>query len=410
MRIDYEINTGGCLTVMQGMDPGSAHCCVTSPPYWGLRDYKVDGQIGLEKTPEAFITKIVEVFREVRRVLRGDGTLWLNMGDSYANSGCGGGSVFDDGRTDGRESYEGDRVRGREATKQSRVPPGLKPKNLCGMPWRVALALQADGWYLRSDIIWAKPNPIPESVTDRPTKSHEHLFLLTQKPRYYYDAEAVREQHSTMSGWSKERASGRGRPMGYDESRRDCSRIGYNTIGRNLRDVWNIATEPFKAAHFATYPRKLVEPCVKAGTSDKGCCPECGAPWVRVVEKTGGPPHGDHRLRSDFDDDCKTAHPVGTVAGSALSKVYGKYGYPDVRTVGWKPGCKCNTDPVPCTVFDPFAGSGTTGVVATKLGRRFVGIELNEQYAVMARKRIENPEPLPEIVDVEGQEMLEFPA
>lgn len=222
---------GDCRDVMPRLEPGSVHCCVTSPPYWGLRDYGNDRQIGLEQTPEKYVAEMVAVFREVRRVLRDDGTLWLNLGDSYT-SGM-------------RGAYATDRKYGRARASDSRppTPPGLDAKQLVGIPWRVAFALQADGWYLRQDIIWHKPNPMPESVTDRCTKAHEYIFLLSKSARYYYDAESVKEPVVST---------------------------GYIGLGRNRRSVWTIATQPYSGAHFATFPPKLIEPCILAG------CPEGG--------------------------------------------------------------------------------------------------------------------------------------
>lgn len=294
---------GDCRAVMAEMPAESVHCVVTSPPYWGLRDYGTDGQLGLEATPEAYVANMVDVFREVRRVLRADGTLWLNLGDSYAT---GGGRVGE--RPGG--GAQGDNWKG-AMTSPNRMPlPGLKPKDLVGIPWRVAFALQADGWYLRSDIIWAKPNPMPESVTDRPTKAHEYLFLLSKSARYYFDADAVREAQAypvapdaRVSG-AYQRDSGRN-----DGGEHRSGGFLNGRGGRNLRSVWTIAAEPYPGAHFATFPRKLVEPCVKAG------CPEGG------------------------------------------------------------------------TVLDPFAGSGTTLLVAQALGRRGVGIDLNPDYLKQALAR-----------------------
>jgi DNA modification methylase len=235
---------GDCIESMRGLPDQSVHTCVTSPPYFGLRDYGHDGQIGLEPTPDEFVTKLVEVFREVRRVLRNDGTLWLNLGDSYARQG-------------GRESTQGRHWDGREAdpgamhSTRHASDIGLKPKDLIGIPWRVAFALQADGWYLRQDIIWHKPNPMPESVTDRCTKAHEYIFLLSKSQRYYFDLEAMKEK-ATGSALANEK--------------------------RNRRSVWTVTTKPFKGAHFATFPPDLIEPCIKAG------CPEGGT----VLDPFGG--------------------------------------------------------------------------------------------------------------------------
>ena len=229
---------------------GTVQTCVTSPPYYGLRDYGTPGQLGLEQTPAEYVANMVDVFREVWRVLKDDGTCWLNLGDSYAanNSGNNG---YDDGRTN------------RDKRTAAGVPFGAKPKDLLGIPWRVAFALQDDGWYLRSDIIWHKPNPMPESVTDRPTKSHEYIFLLTKSARYYYDQEAVREPHSRE--WWKETVNTTG---GECPDRNDGgNRQGDGTpAGRNRRTVWTVATQPYPGAHFATFPPKLIEPCILAGS------------------------------------------------------------------------------------------------------------------------------------------------
>jgi len=266
---------GHVLDKLRELPENSVHCVVTSPPYWGLRDYGCDGQIGLERTIEEYVAKMVEVFREVRRVLRQDGVCFLNLGDSYAATG----------RSDRHESpgvgaKQKMQKPGREIIWKAggdsnfswQLPGGLKPKDLCGIPWRVALALQADGWWLRSDIIWAKPNPMPESVTDRPTRSHEYIFLLTKSAKYFWDAEAVREGFADermgnpgTNGIRKYAPGDRndvGRPMAWNK--------GKEQGGRNLRSVWNIATAPFPEAHFATFPPALVEKCIKAG------CPENG--------------------------------------------------------------------------------------------------------------------------------------
>ena len=259
---------GDCLDVMREMPDKSINCCVTSPPYWGLRDYRVDGQLGIEKTPEEYVEKMVVIFRELKRILSGDGTLWLNLGDSY---GSGRGDTY----SGFNERYNGtggagskqnmtlsDKIRSHERT------TNLRPKNLVGIPWRVAFALQADGWYLRSDIIWSKPNPMPESVTDRPTKSHEYIFLLSKSGKYYYDAEAISEQCIQGDENIRDRTNnkinlGTGlAPHGY--------LLRNNYLKRNKRSVWTIATQPYAEAHFATFPEKLIEPCILAG------CPEGG--------------------------------------------------------------------------------------------------------------------------------------
>lgn len=273
-----EIRQGDSLTVLRSMPERSVHCCVTSPPYWGLRDYGVAGQLGLERTPEEYVGKMVEIFREVRRVLRDDGTLWLNVGDSYA-SGM-------------RNYYATDRKYGGARATDSRppTPSGLKPKDLIGIPWRVAFALQSDGWYLRQDIIWHKPNPMPESVTDRCTKAHEYIFLLSKGPRYYFDAEAIKEPAAVGGG----RGPSSGRYSAGTGTRQDQGRHlsgGYPTgETRNRRSVWTVPTKPFKGAHFATFPPDLIEPCILAGCPKGGTVfdPFGGAGTTAIVAHRNG--------------------------------------------------------------------------------------------------------------------------
>lgn len=385
------IIVGDAMEELRKLPAESVHCCVTSPPYWGLRDYGVGGQIGLEETVEGWVARLVEVFREVRRILRKDGTCWLNLGDSYANSQCGGGSVFDKGRNDGRISHVSDQPRGREATTYARKP-GLASKQLLCQPWRLALALQSDGWWLRSDIIWHKPNPMPESVTDRPTKAHEYLFLLSKAAEYYFDADAVRvpcvsldEKHPSFRPNSAE-ISRAGRKE-YSAKHEMTART-YPLAGRNIRTVWKIATHPFAGAHFATFPPKLVEPCIKAGTSERGRCSECGAPWTRVVEKS-------FRAQEDVSTERGIRGHEGQKPMDATSGWAGfPRGHADTVTVGWRESCGHASPPVPCTVLDPFIGSGTTALVADRLGRDCIGIELNPEYARIARNRLEQDAPL----------------
>lgn len=308
------ILVGDCLRTLQTLPDASVHCCVTSPPYWGLRDYGHDGQIGQEQTPEAFVSALVAVFREVRRVLRDDGTCWVNLGDSYAGSGKGAwGSQeeADAARGKTKEVY----IPTREtAPLAGHVPKGLKRKDLVGIPWRIAFALQADGWYLRQDIIWHKPNPMPESVTDRCTKSHEYLFLLTKSERYHYNAAAIAEAASGgRTAGNKRHKYVDAVESGMQEHRTKAGLLALSGVEwdtRNRRSVWTIPTQPFAGAHFAVMPEALVEPCILAG------CPEGG------------------------------------------------------------------------TVLDPFCGSGTVPSVAARLGRRYIGCELNPDYAAMAERRI----------------------
>jgi len=312
--------TGDVLEILSSLPSESVHCCVTSPPYYGLRDYGVNGQIGLEPTPEEYVNKLVNVFREVKRVLRDDGSLWLNLGDSYAS-----------GKT--KDCKNPDLM---WSNQQSRKPPiGLKPKDLVGIPWMVAFTLRADGWYLRSDIIWEKPNAMPESVRDRPTRSHEYIFLLSKSSRYFYDSDAIKEPAKEWSGQAavfgrtglvsehiipgqsaaqhrKSRSGNLERKMGSARGR-DGSHLGgsipWEGNTRNKRSVWTVATKPFKGAHFAVFPPDLIKPCILAG------CP-----------------------------------------------------------IGGK-------------VLDPFGGSGTVAMVASELGRDSVYIDLNAEYTEIAKGR-----------------------
>ncbi len=363
----------------------SVHCVVTSPPYWGLRDYGIGGQLGLEPTPEEYVANMVAVFREVRRVLRADGTCWLNLGDSYAGSP---GQMTREGKgkwiDEVRQGHSPDWWRSKNVEQRT----SLKPKDLCGIPWRVAFALQADGWWLRSDIIWSKPNPMPESVTDRPTKSHEYLFLLSKSKTYYYDAEAIREplQESTKErGYTAAHLQHGGGPKEHGNSDPKI-RLGkgwwdnaYIPSGRNKRTVWHIATAPYSGAHFATYPPALVEPCIKAGTSERGVCPECGKPWERVVE------HADDGTRKYGSG---RAIAMGHSANGPTAVMRAGEARTST-TLGWQPTCACvSHDPIPDTVFDPFAGSGTTLQVARQLGRNGVGLDLSLEYLHLARQRL----------------------
>ena len=299
-----KIITGDCLEVLKTLPDESVNCSVTSPPYYGLRDYGMDEQIGLEETPEEYIQKLVEVFREVRRVLKDDGTLWLNIGDTYAHS------IRQSG-----EEYAGELARKSKGQIKAGFRPlqeGYKEKDLIGIPWMLAFALRNDGWYLRQDIIWHKPNPMPESVKDRCTKSHEYIFLLSKKPHYYFDYESIQEE-SKWGGYDKRTDKGR---IAYEGKRTqsaipNLAQQSFVSITdkRNKRDVWSVTVKAMREAHFATFPEDLIEPCILAG------CPKDG------------------------------------------------------------------------TVLDPFFGSGTTGRVATKYGRNYIGIELNPEYVEISERR-----------------------
>ena len=363
---------GDVLDCLAGMPEESVQCVVTSPPYWGLRDYGQDGQLGLEQTPEEYVTKMVEVFREVRRVLREDGVLWLNLGDSYASNPASGGPQSE--KLKGPQNATPDRP-------EWKRPPGLKPKDLVGIPWRVALALQAEGWYLRSDVIWSKNNPMPESATDRPTRAHEYVFLLTKAARYFYDADAVREKGADCDGRSRGKRVYEGMgtvEVGWSKEYRA------NPAGRNKRTVWEIATQPCKEAHFATMPEKLVEPCILAGTSAKGACPECGAPWTRVVEKEKVKQCGVTPKQQGYRDQGIASSKSTIGRTKAWDKNEGQ-----TTTVGWRPTCDHGADPVPCVVLDPFLGAGTVATVAKRHNRRAVGCDLNAEYLDMAIRRIQ---------------------
>lgn len=308
---------GDCRDVLKTLPDESVHCVVTSPPYWGLRDYGVAEQIGLETTPDAFVEELVTVFREVRRVLRKDGVMFLNLGDSYFGGGRGGGGSFASERRAWHaipcDTFDkGTSTVGASPHRRSGTLfdfGSLKPKDLVGIPWTVAFALRADGWFLRQDIIWNKKNPMPESVTDRCTKAHEYIFLLSKNGRYYYDAEAIREEWTSGRDDMRENGLRTGEAYLNQQGPQDNADV---KAGRNKRSVWEVATAPFPEAHFATFPPALIEPCILAG------CPKGG------------------------------------------------------------------------TVLDPFLGAGTTALVADRLGRNCIGIELNPEYAAMAERRIKS--------------------
>jgi len=478
------------------------------------------GTLGLEPTPEMYVEHVVQVFREVRRVMRDDGTLWLNMGDTYYNAGTGG-----HGATGGRDkstlagplppegtvpvnrgirgSNDEHKHRGRRQVGDNKNPKAgvpelganrtdgagdawrLKAKDMIGMPWRVAFALQADGWWLRSDVVWSKPNPMPESVVDRPTKAHEYLFLLSKSERYFYDADAIREPHKAASmeryayaapdgrinkgGAYRDAFEGSGdtgitgqhrmlpkvprlapadsgqtslagvaelefverapavagdhprnpennaeyqapgqrarhihsEPEWRDKTASDPSAKGrrqapepgepnaFHPMGRNKRTVWEIPTQPFPEAHFATFPEALVEPCVLAGTSAVGCCPDCGAPWRHTVEASGGVlgkdwnSYGREKVEGAPGNVERQRYSFDTRASVPYSR----------SDMGYGPSCGCGGDggpfrPIPCWVLDPFVGSGTTLLVAQRLGRSGEGVDLSEKYLEIAVKRV----------------------
>lgn len=335
---------GDVMDCLQTLPDDSVHCVVTSPPYWGLRSYLADDdirkplEIGTEISLDEYVAKMVKVFGEVKRVLRPRGTLWLVIGDSYNGSGGAGRDYNTGGLREGQPRYPG------------RDVSYLKPKDMCGVPWRVAFALQEDGWWLRSATIWAKPNPFPSPVSDRPTSSYEFVFLLAKSQHYFYDHERVKEERVITV----------------------TSEIVYGGTTRNLRDVWTISPQPFPSAHFAVFPERLAEICIKAGTSKRGCCPKCGAPWERLVKRTKVKISDSKRYSGVVDrndaEDSRFTHLTDTI--------------------GWQPTCECDLAPVPCVTLDPFGGSGTVAKVSRDLGLNSIYIDLNPEYVKMAMERV----------------------
>ncbi len=582
----WHVETCDVLDGLRSLPDGCVQCVCTSPPYFALRDYQIAGQIGLEETPDTYIAKMVEVFAEVRRVLRSDGTCFINIGDSYASSPAGN-KTFNHGAIFNGRDMSGHQSSGKlDKTRFSNI----KPKDLLGIPWLLAFALRAPhfggrikdihdriwlaamidaegcfyihkrkaglhagdgyyrkndtyslgievsnthaaivekcaaiagcgstsvqeagrrqplyrwhvrcdeakqlcrelyphlvakhqqcrlaygtppngeqaeraheslmalhhggvatidfpapascfspGWYLRSEIVWAKPNPMPESVTDRPTKAHEQVFLLAKSSRYFYDAEAIKEDAIHAGAFVRTNGDD-GMDAGYDGHRtRDGLRRGVIVgDGRNRRSVWTMSTKPFSEAHFATFPPDLPETCLKAGTSAKGCCSVCGAPWERVTESErvptrpgdGSKVHGANSRVNKSRDPAHASEYEGKKHSSRLTG--GAYAPPgqspystaraleignrdpqrhvtQTKTTGWQPGCNCGGELWPCLVCDPFSGAGTTGLVAAKgLGLRYIGFELNPDYADMSRRRIEKGfvEPTPKVESAVGQ-------
>ena len=469
-EVTWRIDQGDCREPLQGMPAESVHIVVTSPPYWGLRDYGLPplvwggaegcehewgeeqattvgrndggrdiggrggnyqeegphqvaasqgafcrhchawrGSLGLEPTPELYIEHMVEVFREVWRVLRRDGTLFVNMGDSYA-SGARGSNMGNEGGIGSRQGKDG---YAHQSNRNMRGHPVLKPKDLCGMPWRLAFALQADGWWLRSEIIWSKPNPMPESVRDRPTKAHETVFLLTKAARYFYDQEAVREPHVRL--WDAKTGGSMATTRHHDahiggSNRHERPYPLPNPAGRNRRTVWTIPTAAFPGPHFATFPPKLIEPMIL--TSPTKCCAVCGTGWERVTEKSGGTIGKSWHDHED-DDGQGMSQYSGLSGGVGNAKDPNGKPY-TVTTLGFRPACDCpgldgdgpwgdcavhpdgeaNWPTVPATALDPFVGSGTTIMVALRHDRNAIGLELSKEYAAMARRRIVADSPM----------------
>lgn len=308
---DFTLHHGDCVKVLASLPERSVHCCVTSPPYWGLRDYGHDGQIGLEQTPDEYVARMVDVFREVRRVLRDDGTLWCNLGDSYAQGSKGNSGAIRPGDKQGTNAGSLATRRGENLgpNRNGGTNGTCKPKDLIGIPWRVAFALQADGWWLRSDIIWSKPNPMPESVTDRPTKAHEYVFLLTKSARYFFDQEAVREDLAPASEDRYRYAFGGAKNQALAEANKNGVGVGTRpigmrepTAGRNVRSVWEIATQPYAEAHFATFPQELPRRCISAGSPAGGVVldPFMGSGTTALVARNLGRRSIGIELNADY--------------------------------------------------------------------------------------------------------------
>jgi site-specific DNA-methyltransferase (adenine-specific) len=516
--IDILVLEGDVLEVLRSLPDHSVQTIITSPPYLWLRNYGIEGQIGLEKTPAEFIRILVEIFREIWRVLRDDGTVWLNMGDSYAGSGKGPTGADGIGIQENRQGFDSSNAQ------TGIVPKGWKAGDLMGMPWRLAFALQDAGWYLRTDIVWHKPNPMPESNKTRPTRSHEFIFLLTKsgkplfwthpekdgvrkKPapdyyyhnretledaievpedyltkkhfvdsdgkskriwvrrnkwigwNYFYDAEAIKEPVSESYrndqrplGVLRQRCNkkskyheqgGQFKPLSRAEERLYSGKTGHfherekkqdalgkatytgfnarwksrggnatnqpdqtgfnghsgNTgphgeqlcdgLTRNKRDVWKIATCQRKEAHFASFPDALPEICIKAGTSEYGCCPACGAPYMRVLKKVASTMN--IRVRDNKKGIIDQKSGIGEQYGASEEEIeeYGEERAGTTKTIGWRPTCSCNAgDPMPCVTLDPFMGRGTVALVSRELGRSSIGIELNPEYVEISKKNL----------------------
>lgn len=421
--------TGNVESVLSRLPGGFVHACVTSPPYFGLRNYLPKDhpdkhlEIGREDTPKTYVSAIVSAMREVRRVLRDDGTCWIVIADSYA--GTGGHTSI--GKTSQRSNRSNVDIQNAE---KGYKPDGfVKEKDLIGIPWMLAFALRDDGWYLRQDTIWAKPNPMPESMKDRCTKSHEYVFMLTKSPRYFFDHHAIKEDSITndprrpytsggakeIDGRPKEQWQG-GKPrtsgnvthkytQAYEDEYGDethRTKAGLLKIAdvpwsqRNQLSVWTMSSEPVRNLHYATFPTRLVSRCLEAATSAHGCCIGCGAPYRRMIDK--GEPDMAHRAQSGADStgvytgQSTKDHTAAGVQDASATKARILEGMVVKRTSGWEPTCTCPPCGVsPPVVLDPFSGAGTTALVATRLGCDAIGIDLNSDYHKMAVDRLTDP-------------------
>jgi DNA modification methylase len=411
---------GNALDNLKNLPDNCIDTCVTSPPYWGLRDYGTDavtwpeisytifglniyvpswtGHLGLEPNPEMFVSHIVLIFREVKRVLKPSATLWLNFGDSYsaASKNRSLEQALAKSTLEGRKNVN-------ILNQINKITSNLKPKDLVGIPWMVAFALRDDGWYLRQDIIWNKKNHMPESVSDRCTKSHEYLFLLSKSLNYYFDQFAIRETASNNTHARQSRAKN-GQKSNPDDKKngiRPPKAIGIpagiikNNESFNLslselvnyknkRSVWTVGSEAFPEAHFATYPKLLITDCIKAGSSEYGCCSVCGKPYERILK-----PSEDYEkyLGKGFTNHNKQLDSVNNyqeqLRGNPRPKICADY-----ETEGWKKPCKCNSEIIPTIIMDPFSGAGTTAIVSRILNRNFIAFELKPEYIDMSNRRM----------------------
>jgi site-specific DNA-methyltransferase (adenine-specific) len=395
---DATVWHGDVREILPELEAESVDCALTSPPFYGLRDYGADGQIGLEASPDEWCANLVAVFRELRRVLKPAGTLWVECGDSYKSTAPG--TVNAPARIVGAGGRDG--AAGLARARLRPLLPDLKSKDLIGAPWLLAFALRADGWYLRQCIVWAKPNAMPESVRDRCTTAHSYVFLLSKSPRYFFDADAIAEP-AEWAAWGAQTDLKRGQPgsenargtgMGFDKYGRQRIKEMQNGHGsKNARSVWTIPTQGYPGAHFATWPEKLVERILLAGCPE-WVCSACGKARERLTERESLDPElvqkqvrgasgKSGRVRGGTDDSDTTWSHRTTEKGTVPS-----FKGSAVTEVGWS-DCGCGAGFQPGVCLDPFAGSGTTLQVARRLGRRSVGVELNEGYCRMIGERLQ---------------------
>ncbi len=456
-----QILQGTVFDMLPTIEPWSIDCCVSSPPYWQLRSYLPRGhqlkalELGQEKTPQEFVANMVRVFSLVRDCLAEHGTCWINIGDSYSGGKIGNDSFSDSSSTlnnGGARTKSGEKM----PSKTRKPTEGIEAGNLCLIPQRLAIALQDDGWYVRSVVIWHKPSAMPSSVKGwswqrcrvkvsagitqeringstrmggndlnnfgdgktqaewkecpgckkcepnggyvlrrgswRPTSSYEPILMLAKSSSYFADGEPVKTP-AAESTISRDKYT----RVLEDPDEQFAVAHDHETVcdsGANLRDVWRIAAEPLKEKHYAAYPTELVRKCLQSSVSAKGYCPACAKPWVRILESAGGPPTGEQRKRQALALD-KTPHADGNTYGGTLSQLYAEYGYPETKTIGWRQSCNCiPLEPRPGRVLDPFCGSGRTGIAAMRLGLDFVGCELNPEYAEMGERILRDESPL----------------